>query len=187
MSNSPKSKQNENLKMAGRLTDIMYIAMFTAITAVFAQICIPFQIPFTLQTLAIFISGAMLGWKRGTISILIYILLAAVGVPVLAGLKGGVDKIFGVTGGYILGFILTALIVGGITEFFGKSIPSLIISMTLGLMVCYILGTVWYCIFANVDFISALLLCVVPFLLADAAKIAVAVILVRRLDKVISL
>ena len=59
--------------------------------------------------------------------------------------------------------------------------------MTIGLMACYILGTVWYCIFANVDFISALLLCVVPFLLADAAKIAVAVILVRRLDKVISL
>ena len=187
MSNSSNSKASDKLKLTGKLTDIMYIGMFTAITAIFAQICIPFQIPFTLQTLAVFLAGAMLGWKRGTISVLVYIMLAAVGAPVLAGLKGGVDKVFGVTGGYILGFILTALIVGGITEFFGKSIPSLIISMTLGLMACYILGTVWYCIFAGVDFISALLLCVVPFLPADAAKIAVAVFLVKRLENVIKL
>ena len=185
--NQSDFKQKPEFTGTKRLLDVIYIALFTAIITVSAQISIPTAIPFTLQTLGIFITGALLGWKRGTVSVIIYILLAAVGMPVLANFKGGFDKIVGITGGYIIGFIFTALIVGLITDFFGRKTSTLLLSMILGLSVCYLFGTVWFCIISKTTFSEALMLCVVPYLLFDALKIAAAVVLVNRLDKIIRL
>lgn len=175
------------------LLDLVYIAMFTALIAVCSQISIPLgPVPFTLQTLAIYIAAAMLGWKRGTISVLVYILIGLVGVPVFAGFSGGFSSVVTPSFGYIIGFILTALAVGLSTKFFGNKLVPLIVSMVIGLLLCYIVGTIWFMVVYNVtnqyiDLGLALSWCVVPFIIPDMAKIAVAAILVNRLDKIVKL
>ena len=93
-----------------RLTQIVFIGLFAALIAVCSQIQIPGPVPFTLQTFAVFLAAGLLGGKRGSIAVLIYILLGAIGLPVFAGFKGGIGALLGTTGGYILGFILSMLV-----------------------------------------------------------------------------
>lgn len=175
-------------KSKTRLLKIVYTAMFVAIIIVCAQIQIPFgQVPFTLQTLGVFIAAAMLGWKLSTIAVFVYALAGFIGLPVFAGFTGGVGIVFGPTGGYIVGFLFTAVIIGLITEKFGKKIWTLAISMIAGMAACYLFGTVWFVFVMKTDILSAILMCVVPYLVADGLKIALASVLVNRLDKVIKL
>ena len=93
-----------------RTVDMAYIAMFAVVMAVCAWISIPAAVPFTLQTLGVFLAVGMLGGKRGTLAVLIYLLLGAVGMPVFAGFNGGLGYMLGATGGYIVGFVLSALV-----------------------------------------------------------------------------
>ena len=177
-----KSKATSKSKAA--LLDLVFVALFAAVMTVCAQIQIPFgEVPFTLQTLGVFIAASLLGWKRGTLSVIVYVLLGLAGVPVFAG----IGVLFGPTGGYIIGFIFTALIVGLMTEKLGKKLWVEIVSMILGLAVCYAFGTVWFMFQMKMGLVESLLLCVVPYLIADALKIAFASVLVNRLDKVIKL
>ena len=97
-----------NSKSKSNVLSLVYMAMFVAIITVCAQIQIPMTVPFTLQTLGIFMAAAMLGWKRGLISVAVYVLLGAIGVPVFAGFSGGIGVLGGPTGGYIIGFLFTA-------------------------------------------------------------------------------
>lgn len=189
-----KSYNNPKNTKKSVLTDMVYVAVFTAIISVLAQISIPLGVivPFTLQTLGMFLAGAMLGWKRGTLSVILYVLLGAVGLPVFAGFSGGVSVLFGPTGGYIIGFIFTALAVGFMTDKLGRKLWVLAVSMVIGLLLCYIFGTAWFIILYNIqgnamDLITALGYCVFPFLIADGLKIIVAAVLVNRLDKIIKL
>lgn len=189
-----KENNNGNNRMQHKmLLDMIYIALFAAIIAVCAQIQLPIgPVPFTLQTLGVFAASGLLGAKRGTLSVLIYILLGAVGVPVFAGFSGGFSVLIGSTGGYIIGFLLTALTVGIMTDLLGKKLWVLIVSMVVGLALCYVFGTAWFIIVMNnqgkaMDIATALSYCVIPFLIPDAAKIAVATVLVNRLDKIIKL
>ena len=181
-----KSKATSKSKAA--LLDLVFVALFAAVMTVCAQIQIPFgEVPFTLQTLGVFIAASLLGWKRGTLSVIVYVLLGLAGVPVFAGFSGGIGVLGGPTGGYIIGFLFTALIVGLMTDFLGRKLWVLAVSMVAGLAVCYLFGTIWFMIAMHTDFVAALLTCVVPFLLADAAKIVVATVLVNRLDKIVKL
>ncbi len=181
-----KSKATSKSKAA--LLDLVFVALFAAVMTVCAQIQIPFgEVPFTLQTLGVFIAASLLGWKRGTLSVIVYVLLGLAGVPVFAGFSGGIGVLFGPTGGYIIGFIFTALIVGLMTEKLGKKLWVEIVSMILGLAVCYAFGTVWFMFQMKMGLVESLLLCVVPYLIADALKIAFSAVLVNRLDKVIKL
>lgn len=176
------------MKSKNYLLNIVYIAMFMAVMIVCAQIQIPFgQVPFTLQTLGVFAAAAMLGWKRGTICVLVYALAGFIGLPVFAGFSGGAGILLGPTGGYIVGFVFTALIVGLMTEKLGKRLWVLVVSMIAGMALCYLFGTVWFVIVMKTDFVTAMMMCVVPYLIADGLKIAVASVLVNRLDKVIRL
>ena len=177
----------KNNPTTGHILDIVFIALFSALIAVCAQISIPTTIPFTLQTLAIFIASALLGLKRGTLSTLIYILLGVVGVPVFANFSGGIGCLVGPTGGYIVGFIFTAIIIGIMTDILGKKIWVLALSMVIGMAICYVFGTAWFCISAKAEIGYAISLCVLPYLLFDAGKIVVATILVNRLDKIVEL
>lgn len=166
-----------------KLYRLVLVAMFAAVITICSWISIPTTIPFTLQTMGVFIAAGLLGWKYGTLSVVIYVLLGAVGVPVFAGFSGGVGTLLGPTGGYILGFIFTALAVGLITKFFGTKLYVLIIAMVVGLALCYLFGTIWFMIVYQCDFVSALVMCVVPYLIFDGCKILVASILVNRLAK----
>ena len=181
-----KSKATSKSKAA--LLDLVFVALFAAVMTVCAQIQIPFgEVPFTLQTLGVFIAASLLGWKRGTLSVIVYVLLGLAGVPVFAGFSGGIGVLFGPTGGYIIGFIFTALIVGLMTEKLGKKLWVEIVSMILGLAVCYAFGTVWFMFQMKMGLVESLLLCVVPYRIADALKIAFSAVLVNSLDKVIKL
>ena len=172
--------------------DLAYIGIFTAIIAVCSWISIPTTVPFTLQTMAVFLALGMLGGRNGFFSVLAYILLGAVGVPVFAGFKGGIAALLGNTGGYIVGFLLLAGVYWFMTSLLGNKIYIKAIAMVLGLLVCYAFGTAWFMLVyikANgaVSLMTVLGWCVFPFLLPDAIKLAVALSLSAYLAKYIKL
>ena len=171
---------------------MVYIALFTSIMIVCAFITIPFAIPFTLQTFALFTIIGILGTKRAFISVLLYLLLGAVGLPVFSGFRGGIGHLFGATGGYLLGFLLTTLISGFLLKFFSKKRKSNMLShcfsMLIGLLACYGFGTIWYLLLytnstENISFVSVLSLCVFPFVLPDILKIILSAYVTKLLKK----
>ena len=175
-----------------KTADLVYIAMFAVLIAVCSWISIPAQVPFTMQTFGIFLTGATLGGKRGSLAVLVYLLLGAVGMPVFAGFQGGVSRLFGSTGGYILGFLLTTLLMWGMEVLFGKKTWVLLVSMVLGLLLCYAFGTIWFLFLytrtkGTISLLSALTLCVFPYVLPDLLKIALALTLYRRLSGIIKI
>ncbi|MBP3209150.1 MAG: biotin transporter BioY [Oscillospiraceae bacterium] len=173
-----------------RVVDLTYMAVGAALTAVCSWISIPSTVPFTLQTFAVFCVLSLLGGKRGTVSIVIYILLGAVGMPVFAGFTGGIGILLGTTGGYIIGFILMGLLFWLAERFFGNALPVRIVSMLAGLLVCYAFGTGWFLwVYARqsgaIGIGTALSWCVLPFILPDLAKMALAVGIAGRVKKFI--
>ena len=113
----------------------------------------------------------MLGMKACTVSYLIYMLLGMVGIPVFSGFTAGVGKLAGPTGGYLVGFILMALIVGFFVDHFPGKVALHIVGMVLGLAICYIFGTVWLAGQLNMTFVAGLGVGVIPYLPGDAVKI----------------
>lgn len=163
--------------------DLVYIGLFAALIAVCAWIAIPLTVSVTLQTFAVCLTAGLLGWKRATLTTIVYILLGMIGLPVFTGFNSGLAAVTGPTGGYIVGFIFTALIVGFSVEKVGRKIWQNILFMVIGILVCYLFGTVWFVIAYKVSFVSALSTCVIPFLLPDAVKIVLAAVLVNRLKR----
>jgi biotin transport system substrate-specific component len=163
-----------------------YVAIFAVAIAICAWISIPTTVPFTLQTFGIFLAVGVLGGRRGTFAVLVYILLGAVGLPVFAGFSGGLGILLGTTGGYIVGFLFSALAYWLVTKFFGDSLPVMVVSMVLGLVICYAFGTAWFMtVYARssgaIGLGTALGWCVFPFIIPDLCKIALAVGLTRVL------
>lgn len=163
--------------------DLVYIGLFAALIAVCAWIAIPLTVSVTLQTFAVCLTAGLLGWKRATLTTIVYILLGIIGLPVFTGFNSGLAAATGPTGGYIVGFIFTALIVGFAVEKVGRKIWQNVVFMVIGILVCYLFGTVWFVIAYKVSFVSALSTCVIPFLLPDAVKIVLAAVLVNRLKR----
>ena len=165
-----------------------YIAVFSVIMAICSWISIPAQVPFTLQTFAVFLAFGVLGGKRGTMAVLVYILLGAVGIPVFAGFTGGIGVLMGNTGGYILGFLGSALVMWALEKLPGKRSVIQIFSMIAGLLVCYTFGTLWFMtVYAGttgkVGLVTVLGWCVIPFIIPDLIKIGLAYMLAGRIRK----
>lgn len=174
-------------KTNSKITDMVYIGLSAAIIAVCSWISIPLTVPITLQTMGVVLISGLFGAKRGTLSILLYILIGAIGVPVFSGFKSGFGVLLGSTGGYIIGFIFTALIVGIVSDKTNK-LWALILSMVVGILVCYAFGTAWFAVvYAKTNEPASLATilgwCVIPFLIPDAVKIALAAVLTNRLKK----
>ncbi len=168
--------------------DLAYMGLSVALIAVCSWISIPLTVPITLQTLGVCLVSGLFGLKRGAVSTLAYIILGTVGVPVFSGFKGGLGVISGPTGGYIVGFIFTALIVGFACDKWSGKLWAAVLSMIIGILVCYTFGTAWFAfIYARTQEPASLATilgwCVFPFLPFDAAKIAIAAILTNRLKK----
>lgn len=176
-------------------TEIILIGLFSALMAVCSWISIPVPaplVPFTLQTFGVLCTLEILGGRRGFFSILVYILLGAVGAPVFAEFSGGLGVLFGATGGYIFGFLFSAAVYWVMEVFLGKKLWMRIVSLILSLIVCYACGTVWYIIVyslgnASIGLGTALMWCVVPFILPDAAKLALAVLIGGAVKKRVNL
>lgn len=168
--------------------DLVYIAIFAALMAICSWISIPATVPFTLQTFAVFVAVGLLGGKRGTLAVLVYILLGAVGLPVFAGFSGGLGSLLGSAGGYIIGFLFSALAMWGVERLFGARPVALVISMLLGLLVCYFFGTIWFMVVYTATSGATTLMtvlgwCVFPFIPFDLMKIVLAFIITARLRR----
>lgn len=162
--------------------------LFAALTAVCSMISIPLPftpVPINLATLSVFLAGGLLGSKGGTVSQTVYVLLGAIGLPVFHNFTGGLGILTGPTGGYIIGYVAAAWLIGLAIEKLGHHYIKIFIAMIIGLAACYLLGTLWFVYLTNTGILEALMLCVVPFLLGDAIKIAIGAALVKRLHKLV--
>ena len=171
-----------------RTLDMAYIALFAVLMAVCAWITVPMTVPFTLQIFAVFAALVTLGGRRGTYAVIVYLLLGAVGLPVGAGFQGGLGWLLGTTGGYIVGFLCIALIYWLMTAKLGDSLPVKIAACVLGLAVCYAFGTAWFLVLyarttGPIGVTTALSWCVLPYIVPDLLKLALAVVLSGRIKK----
>lgn len=179
---------NNDKKEKFTVRDMCFIAMFAVIIAVCSWISVPLTVPITLQTFGVFAALGVLGGKKGTIAVIVYVLLGAVGLPVFAGFKLGIGTLLGTTGGYIIGFVLSGIVYWAITDKFGTKLAVTVIAMALGLLVCYAFGTAWFMLVYTrskgaVTLWSALGWCVFPFIIPDAIKIALAILVSERVGK----
>ncbi|MBR4732149.1 MAG: biotin transporter BioY [Lachnospiraceae bacterium] len=168
-----------------------------AVTAVMtALICIlgPWAIqipispvPITLCTMGIYFALYVLGMKLGIVSVVLYVLLGAIGVPVFTNFSGGIGKLLGPTGGYILGYLFLAVICGFFLSKFPEKLPMHVAGFVLGTLVLYLFGTLWLQYQLKLTFPTALMAGVIPYIPGDAAKlfiaIAVGLPLKKRLKK----
>ncbi len=162
--------------------DITYTAIFTALTIVGAQIAIPIgQVPITLQIFFVLLSGLVLGARLGFLSQALYLLIGAMGLPVFAGLTGGIVHIYGPTGGYLIAFPVAAFLAGWISKR-GNNIRFDSIASFAGIAVIYIFGWLRLGLFMN-DFKKAFIVGIVPFVLIDLIKAGVAVAAANKLKK----
>ncbi len=150
---------------------IVMIGMFTAVLGVLSilQIPMPSGVPITLQTFAMAVCGYVLGWKKGTASTAIYILLGTVGVPIFAGMSAGPSVLVGYTGGFIWGFLFLTLLCG-----VGGAQKNPVISVVLGiagLAICHLLGVIQYAVVASTTFTASFLLVSVPYLIKDVISV----------------
>ena len=174
----------ENKKKIGTI-DMAYIAIGAVLIAICSWISIPVVVPFTLQTFAVFLLIMLLGGMKATISVAVYILVGAVGVPVFAGFGAGIGVLFGKTGGYIIGFLLMGPIFSLMTKLFGKKMLVQIIALVTGLLVCYAFGTAWFMYIymrdtGDVGLMTVLSWCVFPYIIPDAVKMAVAILISKK-------
>ena len=167
------TKSSENVRR------MVLCAMFTALVAVCSQIAVPMPwgVPINLALFAVYMAGTMLGPVWGTASQVVFIALAAIGVPVLAVLLVLDLAVLAI------GYILTALLTALLTKALGRKFWSLCVAMVVGCAACYVLGTIWFMILTGADLVSALGWCVLPYLPGDAVKIVLAAVLTMQLDK----
>lgn len=172
--------------------NIAITGILAAVICLLAPLSIPAgAVPLSLATFAVYVASCAAGPKHATSAVAIYILLGAAGLPVFSAFRGGFHILAGVTGGYIIGYIPCALIVSLLTEKFSGKKFIYPLSMALGTLTCYLIGTVWYAVQAEVAFTAALSVCILPFIVGDIIKIAAASALgialkkhrIRRLSK----
>jgi len=162
------------------------IAIMAALISVIAPFSIPLPftlVPVTFANLVIFLSLLLLGMKAGTFSVVVYLLIGLVGLPVFSGFTGGISMLAGPTGGYLIGYIFMALICGIFVDKFKNSRAMFCLGMILGMFALYLLGTLWLAFQANLSFNAALFAGVIPFIPGDIAKIIIVLILGPILQK----
>ena len=177
-----------NEKKIFDLKSMVLMALFAALTCVLAPLSIPIgPVPISLTNLVIYFSLYVLGWQRATITYLVYLLLGLVGLPVVSGFEGGVGKLAGPTGGYLIGFIFMAVISGLFVKMKEDEVILNrvlgIAGMILGTLVAYALGTAWFCYSTGNGLSAALVSCVVPFIPGAWVKIIVAAVVAPTVAK----
>ena len=164
----------------------VYATLFAALTAVGAYMALPIgPVPVVMQNLFVFLAGLILGGRWGMASVGIYLLAGAVGMPVFAGGTGGVGRFFGPTGGYLIGYLPAVFIIGWMAQKTGQRPFGDILAMVCGTLVLYACGLVWLKGLTGLVWPKAIAAGMLPFLLGDALKIAVAVPIARVLRPII--
>ena len=175
-----------------KLRNMVYISLCAIILAICSWITIPGVVPFTLGTFGVYLVTLLLGGKRGTIAVMIYILLGIIGLPVFSGFRGGIAVLLGNTGGYVAGYILMSLIMWMMEKWAVKNKGIQLLSMMLGLVACYACGTVWFMgVYADVTGRSGVLAvlswCVFPYIIPDLLKVGLSLWLGKKVKKYVKL
>ena len=159
--------------------DICYAGLFAAVIAVMAQISIPMPlgVPMTMQTFAITLAAVVLGAKLSALSSLIYLILGAVGIPVLANFSGGFDKFVGPTGGFLISFPLMAFIIGWGAEHRKDFKGAYVLALVVGTLVNYVVGVALFCVVTNGSVAAGITACVLPFIPTAIIKAVLASII----------
>lgn len=166
------------------IKDMTLIALFVAVISVSAQVAIPLgMVPFTLQTMCILLAGLILGGKKGTIAILIYILVGAVGMPVFANFKGGIGTIFMQTGGFIMSFPIMAYCAGKIAEMTDKFMYKML-GCLLGVTLNFVFGCTYFMIVTKMDLMVSLSYTVFPFIATSLIQIILAIKLSEKINSI---
>ena len=157
-------------------------SLFASLTAVCAWIAVPLPaVSFTMQTFAVLLTLGVLGGKRGSVSILLYLLLGIIGLPVFTGFRGGIHALLDPTGGFLWGFLLAGLAYW-LMEKLGM-LPAMICAM----LMCYLCGSWWFHLYAVVSLPAAALTCVVPWLIPDTLKLALAYTMAKRIGRTVKI
>ena len=163
---------------------IAVIGVMTAVTCVLAPFSLPIgPVPISLTNLAIYFALYALGMKKGSISYLVYLLIGLVGLPVFSGFTSGPGKLFGPTGGYLIGFIPMAVIAGIVIDRYIDKKLICLLGMIAGTAVCYALGTAWLAYQAGMGFQAALMAGVIPFIPGDLVKMVLAMLFGPQIRK----
>lgn len=181
-SHTPQSVSKSGLKTK----DMVLIALNTAVTCILAPFSVPIPVspvPISLTNLVLNFSIYLLGWKFATLSYLVYLLLGLVGLPVFSGFTGGLTKLAGPTGGYLVGFIFLTIIAGIFVEKSKGNVLLSAIGIILGTAVCYLFGTVWLSWQLSMTFYQGLAVGVIPYLPGDCIKMVLALILAPMIAK----
>lgn len=172
---------------AMRIRTVTETALAAALIAVSAMISIPFPVPFTLQIFGVYFALFYLGSGRGALAVLLYVAIGALGLPVFSGFSGGVGRLFDATGGFILGFILLALVYFAMDSLLPPMNVGRAISVSVSLLAFYAFGSIWYAAFYTDGslggYLASTALTVLPFVLPDLVKIALAALLATRIKK----
>lgn len=153
---------------------ITLVALFTAVLVLLAQITVPLPtgVPLTLQTFAVALTGVILGWKLAGVTMLIYLTLGVIGLPVFAGMKAGGTVLFGATGGFLIGFIFMAMFCGMAVQSNNKLFK--IICTILGLATCHFIGVIQFSILMQISILKSFFMVSAPFLVKDVFSIMIA-------------
>lgn len=168
--------------MKGTAKNLTTIAILAAVVCVLSPFSVPVgPVPLSFGSLAVYIAACLIDKRSGTLAVVVFVLLGAFGLPVFTGFSGGFHKLLGPTGGFILGYVPCALIIGMIVDAFERRLWVYPIAIIAGTVVLYAFGAAWFMISMKVDLGVALMTCVVPFLIGDALKIAAASLLCYKL------
>lgn len=160
------------------------VGVMAAVTCILAPLSLPIGVvPISLTNLVIYFAIYVLGGKRGTLSYIVYLFIGLVGLPVFSGFSGGFPKLFGPTGGYLIGFIFMAFISGIFIDKFSNKIYMCFLGMILGTIATYIFGTAWLSYQAHLTFNAALAVGVLPFIPGDIIKMVIASLIGPQIRK----
>ena len=162
-------------------------ALMTAVISVLSPLSIPLNglVPVSLATFAVMLGGAVLGAKEGANCAAIYLVLGAIGIPVFAGWTSGVGILFGMTGGFLFGYIPLAFLTGYAADRWNMERKYLIFGMTGGTIVLYAIGTIWFMAYMKMGLLASLSACVFPFLIGDALKITAVALIAPRVREAV--
>ncbi|MBI2208719.1 biotin transporter BioY [Candidatus Woesearchaeota archaeon] len=181
-----KSESEKNVKSINNLKPLVFAALFAALLAAVAPFKIPLgftPVPITLQTLVVLLSGAMLGPYYGALSMILYVVVGALGLPVFAGGSSGIGALLGPTGGYLFSYFIAAFAIGKILQL-RKSPKYLdyVLAMIAGTIIIYALGAGWGVVVTGLGFAAIMMGWVLPFIIGDTIKLLIAAYIADKVD-----
>ena len=173
-------------KTSSKTKDMITVSLSAALICLCSWIQVPSAVPFTMQTFAVFLVSATLGARKGVAATLVYLFLGIAGLPVFSGFQGGVGTLLGATGGFVFGFVLSAFIVGISSDKWGYGLLPSVLSSVTAIAVCYLTGMLWFAfVYGNGNLSGTFTVCVLPFILPDAIKITLAMLVAKRVSVII--